>query len=207
MLNYEDIDCSQIYDEFLELISFDYPLDFYITKDTKKNLFFIGMISLMGRDINIYNDTESGVYQNIVDYSKKVLEENFLTKNDINNMFVILPEDSVDKEFREDGYKVFLSKRNTDLDIEKFDYKTCIDNAIINIIKSNTIAIEYEKDSLTSFLELGITYTQQAIFPERRFKLLNEDIKLDSNSFGDQVIMQLKEMGKEYNKEYKKEPK
>lgn len=65
--------------------------------------------------------------------------------------------------------------------------------------ESGIVAINYDKNSITNFLELGVVYVLDSlcIYSDRRFVLWNKGISLDENNFGDRVIIDILKYSKD----------
>lgn len=206
MLNYKDIN-----KDYLDIVFNSSAEDLEITDDHKRNMFYLGMFLLSDRKLNIVNDTKDNLYNNIYNYwVKKHEKEDFLSPNYLSNYFIIATSDFVSKngeeikeQFEEEEMEVFFSKNDSFNKLEDFDYKSYIDN-LENIGKSNNVVINYDKTSIVSFLDLGLAFYLNNLYPNRRFILWNKGIGLNENNFGDNVISNLLDYSKDKHEENKK---
>ncbi len=201
MLYYKDIN-----EDYLDIIFNSSDEELKITSDHKRNMFYLGMFLLSDRKLNIINDTEDNLYTNIYNYwVNKIKKEEFLSPNYLSDYYIIGSYDfvlrngkEITDKFEEEGKRVFFSKNNGFNGINNFDYKSHIDN-LEYIGKSNNVVINYDKTNISSFLDLGLAYCLNNLYPNRQFILWNEEITLNENNFGDKVISILKEYSKEEN--------
>lgn len=112
---------------------------------------------------------------------------------------------AVVKELESKGFKVHFPNRpgkpDTNQDpivngVNTGGYNICLDNAKA-IAKAHTVSIYYDRTSMGSIFDLGVTYYLQQKYAFRNFEIVNPTpIKLDENDFGDSIVLNLLEMTK-----------
>lgn len=198
------------------------------TKD-KKFMFNLGMLFARGYKIRIENieDVQNKIFEEQKEgFAKsfnmmvKYWQDNNLAPNiytdeiNKNGVFIICPVRKASENekrllnayilnFEKQGKIVHYPERDTNQSpitngVNTGGYNICLQNARA-IFTSQTIAIFYNKESVGSMFDLGVTYELIKNDPKRKFQILNFKLELNKNDFIDAKILELFELNKQRN--------